>query len=358
MLNFEVKDGSGMESERVRIVDIAEELGLSTATVSNVIHGKTKKISDETVRRVQELLEKKQYIPSMAGILLAQNNSRIIGVVINDHEKYESRVLEDNFIASSLNALAAEIEKAGYFMMVKLTKECGDITRFASMWNMEGLVVIGFCEQDYKKLRDSMRIPFVVYDGYLEEPERLCNLIIDNYGGGYQVGEYFRRLGHEKVLCISDNDICVDEERFQGFRAGMGEYGADFMMIPMGKRERRKFLRENLDRIRTHTAIFAVSDYYAIDLMQFLQENGIRVPEDISVCGFDDTPLCELVYPALTTVKQDSGERAKTAVTLLEKMKEGSCEGMTCTLPVCLVERQSTGKNSVLQHNTGSQNPG
>jgi len=60
---------------RIRIVDIAEELGVSTATVSNVIHGKTKKISDRTVQRVQELLEEKQYIPSMAGILLAQNDS-------------------------------------------------------------------------------------------------------------------------------------------------------------------------------------------------------------------------------------------------------------------------------------------
>lgn len=68
-----------MDKRRVRIADIAEELGVSTATVSNVIHGKTKKISDETVKRVQELLEKRQYIPSMAGILLAQNDSRIEG---------------------------------------------------------------------------------------------------------------------------------------------------------------------------------------------------------------------------------------------------------------------------------------
>ena len=104
-------------------MDIAEELGVSTATVSNVIHGKTKKISDRTVQRVQELLEEKQYIPSMAGILLAQNDSRIIGVVVNDHEKYESHALEDYFIASSLNYLSAEIEKAGYFMMVKVTKK-------------------------------------------------------------------------------------------------------------------------------------------------------------------------------------------------------------------------------------------
>lgn len=95
-----------VKNGRVRIVDIAEELGLSTATVSNVIHGKTKKLSDKTVKRVQELLEKRDYIPSMAGILLAQNNSRMIGIVVNDHEKYEGHVLEDGFISSALNALS------------------------------------------------------------------------------------------------------------------------------------------------------------------------------------------------------------------------------------------------------------
>ncbi|MDE7286318.1 MAG: LacI family transcriptional regulator, partial [Lachnospiraceae bacterium] len=216
-----------MENKRTRIIDIAEELGVSTATVSNVIHGKTKKISDETVHRVQELLEKKQYIPSMAGILLAQNDSRIIGVVVNDHEKYESHALEDAFIASSLNNLSAEIEKAGYFMMVKVTSRWDEISKFASMWNMEGLVIIGFCENDYKKLRDSMRIPFVVYDGYFEEPGRICNLAIDNFDGGFQIGTYFRKAGHQRALCISDNDICMDLERYQGFHAAMEALGAD-----------------------------------------------------------------------------------------------------------------------------------
>ena len=84
-----------MAQRRVRIVDVADALGLSTATVSKVIHGKTEKISDETVKRVQQELESSGYIPNMAGILLARNNSRIIGVVVNDNVKYEGRVLED-----------------------------------------------------------------------------------------------------------------------------------------------------------------------------------------------------------------------------------------------------------------------
>ena len=81
-----------MIQNRVRIVDVADALGLSTATVSKVIYGNTEKISDETVKRVQQELERTGYIPNMAGILLARNNSRIIGVVVNDHVKYEGGV--------------------------------------------------------------------------------------------------------------------------------------------------------------------------------------------------------------------------------------------------------------------------
>lgn len=116
--------------ERVRICDIAEELGLNTATVSNVIHGKTNKVSDETVQRVTALLEQRQYIPSMAGILLAQNNSGIIGVFLNDHPKYAGHTLSDGFIASSLDHLSTQIEASGQFMMIKKPGAPG--TLFAS----------------------------------------------------------------------------------------------------------------------------------------------------------------------------------------------------------------------------------
>lgn len=339
-----------MGNERVRISDIADELGLSTATVSNVIHGKTKKVSDETVRRVQQLLEERQYIPNMAGILLAQNNSRIIGVIVNNHPKYEGHVLEDVFVASSLNYLSLEIEQSNQFMMVKVTNNLEDIVRFASMWNLDGMILIGFCEQDYKSLRERMHIPFVVYEGYFKEVGRICNLMIDNRDGGFQVGAYFRRLGHRKVLCIADNHICMDWERYEGFQAGFGSEGADFMEIPLTQQERMVFYQKNLERLKGYTAIFAVSDFYAIELMQFLMEQNIRVPEDISIAGFDDAPICKQVHPTLTTVRQDGKERARLAIEKLKRLKDNMDEGTEVKLSVSLIERKSTvrfsGKNA------------
>lgn len=329
--------------QRVRISDIAEELGLSTATVSNVIHGKTKKISDETVQRVQALLEQRQYIPSMAGILLAQNSSRIIGVFINDHEKYEGHTLDDVFIASSLNHLSTEIEANGQFMMVKKAKKADEILQFASMWNMDGLVIIGFCHQDYMYLRNHMRIPFVIYDGFCSKPERIVNITLDNYDGGLQMGTYLKSLGHRNALCISDNEIGVDQERMDGFRAGFGA-DAPTLLIPMNTAKRWAFYRTHLNRFRKITAVFAVSDYYAIDLMHFLRENGFSIPTDLSVAGFDGIPMGQQLYPTLTTIKQDGAMRAKVAIEKLSALKDGMDTPTTVKLPVFLIEGESTRK--------------
>lgn len=331
-----------MTDRRVRICDIAEELGLSTATVSNVIHGKREKVSEETAKRVQALLEEREYIPNMAGILLAQNDSGIIGVVINRHEKYEEHPLEDAFIASSLDHLSTEIEGRNMFMMVKTTTRVEEILRFSSMWNMEGLVLIGFCGADYSWLRERMRIPFVIYDGYLSKTERIFNLTIDDYDGGVQVGRLFREQGRKRVLYLADNDICMDLARWEGFRDGFGGEGADFLVIPMAREERIPFYRREMETLKTHDAAFLASDYYALEFMRVLQEQGIRVPEDMAVAGFDDTPVCTQVYPTLTSVRQDGALRAKMAMEQLFGLKSGEETGQTLRLPVTLIQREST----------------
>lgn len=328
---------------KVRIVDIAQELGVSTATVSNVIHGKTQKISHQTIKRVQEKLEERGYIPNMAATLLAQNNSRIIGVVIKDHEKYEGQLLMDPFISSSLNFLADEIEKNGYFMMVKKAKNIMQSVKFASMWNMDGMVLLSFCADEYQQLRDRIHIPFVVYDGYFENAGKICNLQIDDRDGGRQMGEHLRELGHKAVLCVADNRECMDLRRYKGLCDGLG-FQADFWQIPLRKQERDRFYRQRLERLRRYSAIFAVSDIYAVDLMGFLQRSGVQVPEEISVAGFDDSPICEQVSPALTSVRQDGAYRAQRAIQLLKRMRREPKFSGDFLTSVQLKPRQSTAR--------------
>lgn len=336
--------GEPMWSEnKVRIVDIAGELGVSTATVSNVIHGKLNKVSARTAKRVQEKLEERGYIPNMAAALLAQNDSRIIGIVIKDHEKYEGNLLTDPFVASSLNCLADELEKNRYFMMIKKIHSILDAAQFASMWNMDGMVLLGFCGDEYQELRSRVHIPFVVYDGYFTNQGRICNIQIDDRDGGRQVGEHLRALGHKRVLCVADNQECMDLLRYEGLCEGLGAR-ADFMKIPMLKRRRERFYQERLAQLRRYSAVFAVSDYYAADLMRFLQKSGVKVPGELSVAGFDDSLICQQVLPTLTSVRQDGRGRARMAVELLRRMRrEPSFSGDFLT-PVRLVPRESTGR--------------
>ncbi len=327
--------------EKVRLSDIASELGLSTATVSYVLHGKTGMVSERTAIRVRQALEERGYLPRAAEVLLAENPAKFVGVVIHDHEKYEAHILEDAFIASALNALSAEAAGRGLQMMLKTAKRLDEIVSFATMWNLEGLVLIGFCGADYKRLRENMRIPFVVYDACGVQTERTFAVNIDDRDGGRQAGAYFRSCGHRRALCLADNDVDMDRERWEGFRQGFGD-GAEFWKIPMAKAERRAFYEERFSELAAFTAIFAVSDYYAVGLCHFLSSHGIAIPGEISVCGFDDTPLCGLVYPALTSVRQDTAARAKCALDALLRLRSGETLPPSVTLPTELIVRGST----------------
>lgn len=334
------------QGNRVRIIDIAEELGVSTATVSNVINGKTKKISDKTVERVQKKLEERNYIPNMAAVLLAQNSSKIVCVIIADHDKYEGNLIQDPFISSLLDKLEREIDKSNYFMMVKKTTDINSVVKYASMWNMAGLVLIGFCTQDYDKLRKRIHIPFVVMDGFFEPEEKCANIGIDDCMGGYIMGEYLIKKGHRKVIYVSDNDMCMDHKRYIGLKQAFKDnnienYSISLEIIPMKKNERYIYYKEFKEKIKNFTAIFCASDSYAIEVMNYLIDNGVKVPDDVSIAGFDDIPASTIVRPALTTIKQDINIRAQKAMRLLNELIKGENNENNVILPVKLVERES-----------------
>ena len=339
------------ENRRVTIKDIAEEMGVSTATVSNVIHGKTKKISDRTVAKVQEKLQESGYIPNMAAVLLAQNSSKIVCVVVSDHEKYEGKMLEDPFVAQMINTISKELAARGYFMMIKEERDIEKLVAYASMWNMAGLILMGYCSVDYERLRAKMHIPFVVVDSYERNIKSYIDIGIDNIDGGYQAGQYLIRKGHKKILYFEDNKEDCDLFRYQGMVKALQEnqltVNEDFYrIVNMEKNMREKDYEVLLAYIQEKeiTAVFAASDQYALEFMRFLLKKGVKVPEEISIMGFDDIPLTAQVYPALSTVSQNIPLRAKMAVEMLQNLIEGRTAGGSVLLPAKLIERESVAK--------------
>ena len=338
-----------MENTRITIKDIADELGLSTATVSNVIHGKTKKISDQTVAKVQEKLEESGYIPNMAAVLLAQNSSKIVCVVLSDDVSYEGKMIQDPFVSGMLNYLAKELDQAGYFMMLKEEKDIQKVVRYASMWNMAGLILIGYCTVDYEKLREQMHIPFVVVDAYKNPEKKYADVGIDNIRGGYLAGEYLVKMGHERILYLAISDEDCDHDRYLGLVEALQEKGIfqekeDFKLLSPVKAVRLKKYEEIYRELGDHTAAFLASDVLAVEFMNFLQGKGVRIPEDFSIIGFDDIPLASCVRPPLTTISQDLRERSQKAVQLLRELMDGETEGRQELLELKLIERESVKK--------------
>ena len=136
----------------------------------------------------------------------------------------------------------------------------------------------------------------------------------------------------------------MDKERIDGFRSAFAPGETLFWQVPAAARERMAFYSENLPRLFSEkiTAVFAVSDHYALEFMRFLQGQGIRVPEDVQIIGFDDTLASRESVPALTTIHQDAALRARTAIRRLEALRDGTPCDAGIVLPVELVEREST----------------
>lgn len=122
----------------------------------------------------------------------------------------------------------------------------------------------------------------------------------------------------------------MDKERIDGFRSAFASGETLFWQVPAAARERMAFYSENLPRLFSEkiTAVFAVSDHYALEFMRFLQGQGIRVPEDVQIIGFDDTLASRESVPALTTIHQDAALRARTAIRRLEALRDGTPPAM------------------------------
>lgn len=327
---------------------MADMLGISTTTVSNVIHGKTSEVSQKTVERVEKLLEEYDYVPNISARSLTQKRSGIIGVALKSRkDKYEN-IIADPFFGELIGAIEAQIRQKGYFMMIYASDDIGEIIRNVLTWNVDGLILIGMLHDDFVRIKSRYENPTVLIDSYA--PRDIMNYVnigLEDERGSYEMTRYLLEQGHRRIAFLADNMEGVDYIRYIGHQKAMTDYGLkarekDLLIIRPGMLERESSMSELYHLSKDYTVFMCCSDYYAVMLMTYFSDRGVRIPEDISFTGFDDILLSRVVSPALTTVRQDITEKGRHAVEYLLKMIQGiEIFEWDVKLPVEMVIRDS-----------------
>ena len=335
----------------ITIKDMADLAGVSPTTVTNVLHGRTKKMSKETLQKVQAVIDSSDYVSNMGARLLANYGSKIIGVIMNYDRRGESNIISDPFYGTVVGALEKEIREHGYYMMLYTAGCVDEMVRLAKSWNIEGLITLGCKPSDARKLKEQMNVPVVFIDSYFEDKEyEYYNVGLKDYEGGYLMTKYLINKGHRRIAFLADEEevVGVDRARLEGFQAALQENGIafqkeDYIALSFRKQIRHtRFWEFAQLRLKDYTALFFASDFYASEAVNIFETQGIHVPEDISVVGFDNNIFSVNCRPMLTTVQQEVEAKGFYAFDLLYKLIKGEvCEEKNIQLPVKLVIRES-----------------
>lgn len=335
------------------IKEVAEKLNMSPTTVSNVIHGKTKEVSETTVEKVRKYLDEIHFVPNQNAQNLALQRSNIIGVVLKAEYYEHYNIFEDPFVSSLIGSLETAIQKAGYFMMLYISDNTEELIRFVHSWNVDGLILFAMEEGDLYQFKRAYKKPMALVDTYLTSKKiisdgKTVNIGLDDEKAAYDAVRYLISKGHQKIAFLTRNMLGTDIHRYEGYKKAMEDAGLSkasqgfFRRFREGSAEPGKYTDFARVISAGYTAVFCCDDSSAIHLMNACRESGIRVPEDLSVVGFDNNAVANLASPALTTVSQDIAEKGRLAVRTLCEMIDGKrAQTSMLNLGTRLIERDS-----------------
>ena len=325
--------------------EIARAAGVSTATVSNVINGNYKRVSEETVAQIQALIRQAGYVPNQAARSLAQRESRFIAIIVQASP--DENIFLNPYNATYVGALIVNLYKKGYYPLIRFTDDFGAVEQDIRGWNVAGALFNGSYSRYLENLESLAFIPSVFTDCYFDLPG-VNHVRLDDEAGGRIAGDYLYRMGHRRAafvaMALEDSD--VDKRRLVGFRDALGRHGLtvpDQWVFPSADFEaQRERLAALLGSPDGPTAFFCSADQIALHLIDFMRSVGLSVPGDISVMGFDNLPMASVSVPKLTTVAQDIDQKALVSVdTLVRHIQNKDLSPEKVILGVSLVERES-----------------
>jgi LacI family transcriptional regulator len=332
---------------RATIRDVAALAAVSHQTVSRVINGQAS-VAEQTRRRVLAAIEQLEYVPSPMARGLISNRTHTLGMVTAD--------VSDGFFARAVAGAEVEARRRNYYLIVGSVEESPDDAEGAGYLRLmldrrvEGLILARpgvVLSGDQLEQATDAAIPLVSI-GSAHLPG-FTNVDVDNHQGGFDATSHLLELGHRTVATITGPlEWPSADARLAGYRAALRAAGIpdDPALVEhtpdWGLETGFAATDRLLSRGRPITAVFAQSDFIALGAIRRLRSEGLRVPEDVSVVGYDDLPVAAYVDPPLTTVHQPMREVGELAATvLLDRIAGGAAPGPRL-LPARLVVRQST----------------
>lgn len=331
------------------IKDVAKKAGVSLSTVSLVLNHK-KNVSEETVKKVQQAIDKLDYHPRRSAQGLASKKSGNIGFILtSDHFSRAEPFYTKIFLGSEIEA-----RKHNYYIILttvaqKFNKK--SIPRLLLERNVDGVILAGKVPDGLIQYIQQIDIPILFIDYFPANGGNYPAVLIDNIAGAKQAVKHLIKKGHNKIAFIG-GDISHPsiQERFSGYKQALEEakipFNENLVIIDEdypGDKNGYNALCKLQKRKATFTAIFAANDAMAFGCMRCLKEKGIRVPDQIALIGFDDVDVSWQMEPQLTTIrvnKEDMGALAvKNMVDLIASNRKSLGKIL---VPVELVVRDSS----------------
>lgn len=337
-----------MTQRRPTSFDIAALAGVSQPTVSRALSGNPS-VSEETRARVLAAARELNYTVDKNASGLRRRQSRTIALLFFEDPTPDDTLINP-FYLSMLGSLTRACARAGYDLLISFQQLSGD-------WHV-----------DYEDSRKADGIILLGYGDYLEAIPRLEQLVeqgthfvrwgaaragqvgttvgSDNERGGYLAGRHLIERGRTNIAFLGTASRATPEylERYLGFRRALEEAGIDHQLsidAAASEESGRDAVRQLRESRASFDAIFAVSDLTAIGAMRALHDEGLVVPDDVAIVGFDDLAAARLAEPAITTIAQDNKRAGDALVeTLIAKIEERAPDSVL--LPVELVVRASS----------------
>ncbi|QIK84588.1 LacI family DNA-binding transcriptional regulator [Sanguibacter sp. HDW7] len=304
---------------RVTIKDVAEAAGVSVATVSKVLNERYG-VSAATQTRVRAVVESLGYSQSLVASSLRSHRTNVIGILVAEFEPFSTEILK---------GAASVLADSGYEVLAYTSgrRDAGEGWEQRSLARLSGTLIDGAIIVTPTVVRADASVPIVAIDPHTG-PLDLPTVDSDSRAGAALATEHLLALGHRRIAMLTGRaDLESSRQREAGYREALGRAGVevDESLVRVGGYRRESSLapaHELLTLPERPTAIFAANDLSALGALDVATELGLRVPDDLSIVGFDDVPEASTATPPLTTVRQPIQQMGAAAVALLLRLIE------------------------------------